>query len=121
MTAYDIRIIDLSSDVCSSDLLFGCPFLTQALGWVFAVICAVCAPVLIVLSFVMPDSAAAGGIRISLAQFLIPVVLSWIALFPRSTREWQNLRKGHPLVKRYFGGKPAGFFVYYRRKSEERR
>src|SRR3546814_4420040 len=37
-TAYEMRISDWSSDVCSSDLFFCCRWLTRFLAWKFVII-----------------------------------------------------------------------------------
>src|SRR3546814_4571246 len=49
-------------------------------------------------------------------HFLIPVIIGWLALFPRSREELDDLRRGHPLAQRFFGGRPGGFFGDYRRR-----
>lgn len=86
------------------------------LGWVFVLICAICAPLFIILSFTMSDLALAGGPRLKTVNFLIPVVIGWLALMPRSAREWRDLWTGNPFAQRFLGGRAAGFFGDYQRR-----
>lgn len=90
--------------------------MSRMLGWVFVLICAICAPLFIILSFTMPDLVIDGGPRVRTINFLIPIVLGWLAVLPRSVREWRDLWTGNPFAQRFFGRKPAGFFGDYRRR-----
>src|SRR3546814_9623967 len=60
--------------------------------------------------------AAAGQHQAGVMHFLIQVIIGWLALFPRSREELDDLSRGHPLAQRFFGGRPGGFFGDYRRR-----
>ncbi len=80
------------------------------------VICAICASLAIIFSFIEADLSLPGSIRLGVAQFVMPVVVGWLAVFPRSIKELDELVHGHPIAQRFFGGKPGGFFGDCRRK-----
>ena len=89
--------------------------MNRAIGWIFVAICTVSAFLALIFSFTETE-ALPGSVRVNTFQFFIPVAIGWLAMVPRSRRDWHDLWTGHPLAQRFFGGKPAGFFGDYRRK-----
>lgn len=90
--------------------------MSRWIGWIFVIICAISALLAIIFSFTEADARLPGSIRLGVMHFLIPVIIGWLALFPRSREELDDLRRGHPLAQRFFGGRPGGFFGDYRRR-----
>lgn len=90
--------------------------MSRWIGWIWIVICAISALLAIIFSFTEADARLPGSLRLGVVNFLIPVMIGWLAVFPRSRKEFHDLRRGHPLAQRFFGGTPGGFFGDYRRR-----
>src|SRR3546814_14865822 len=99
-----------------TSLVRSCAGLSRWIGWIFVIICAISALLAIIFSFTEADARLPGSIRLGVMHFLIPVIIGWLALFPRSREALDDLRRGHPLAQRFFGGRPGGFFGDYRRR-----